>query len=520
MAGIFGPAPSPADPFAWQQWAATQDPGMYGWGQRTAYDPLEGGQYNQLLLDKLPPEQRAAAQAYIDHALNTRGYETDASLTDSGTRRADPGLWEGAVPDMSALQGYSVDQARGPGHFRLNRLIGPDGKPVEGAQQSVYAPGGSLRHGDYAKIASTLAIAGAPALNAYLGAGNAAAGMTGLGYSPTVAGAMSGAATGGILGGTNAGNMQGALKGAAIGGLGGGLAGYMSDPGATGRLGSGGDMTLPASDVPAIDFDPQYASDLQLPEGIGPDWKPFPDAGGTIPDYTQDLWPPIDGGMPQVDAAPSGAFRGMPNVPPAGSPYTFDPQYATGLDLPSLPAGVPGVPGAQLPTGDAAGFPGEGAPSGIPKWDDALKAAGGGGLLGGLGAIGKELAPYMKVALPVLGAIGGSKGGSDTTSTTTSSRTDARFDPYLYGSGGLLDSAKQTFDATKGGNAVQRAGWAKQLAVLNDPSLSADLGSMRATGLGLLGSQVAGNPFLGAGQQSRMDGIMRRMPSPIAPRRI
>ena len=114
-------------------------------------------------------------------------------------------------------------------------------------------------------------------------------------------------------------------------------------------------------------------------------------------------------------------------------------------------------------------------------------ASGGGGLLDSIGG--------MKTVLPVLGAIAGSQGTPGATSTTQQIM-DPRMQELLYGSGGLLGSAKDLYAANKSGvNANMQAGWDRQLSLLNDPGVASQLSAMRDRGGLLSGGAVASNPF-------------------------
>lgn len=187
--------------------------------------------------------------------------------------------------------------------------------------------------------------------------------------------------------------------------------------------------------------------------------------------------------------------------------------------------GLPALMGQGAGVGSAAGFIGEGALSGVPAWDAALTsalpadlaAAGGmsgaafgdagtmyagadagaatslggggsmssvapvaGGAAGGLGGAGgaggllRGAGSLLGPAATVLGAVAGAQG----TPGQTQSRTmDPRLDPYVFGTGGLLD-------LTRG-----------QLQKSMSPQAQAGWDQISNTGLGLLNFTPAGNGF-------------------------
>ena len=101
----------------------------------------------------------------------------------------------------------------------------------------------------------------------------------------------------------------------------------------------------------------------------------------------------------------------------------------------------------------------------------------------------------LQAATIAAGAIAGSHQTPGTT-TTTQSKTDPRFDPYLYGQGGLLESAKSWFDANKTGiNPTMQSGWDRQLGLLRDPNTAAQIAQMQQSSAGLLGTPVRGNGY-------------------------
>lgn len=155
-------APDPnADPYAWAQWAAMQNPGTY---QLTAPQAINGDN----LAEFKPALQQAGLwnNAWNDYAAqNVINPETGVSS------------YTGAIPDLSALSGYTAEQLRGPGSSAFLSVLGPDGKTL--GNQSFNQAGSSMKTGDYLTALSTIAagMGGAYALGGAgaFGAGTAAA---------------------------------------------------------------------------------------------------------------------------------------------------------------------------------------------------------------------------------------------------------------------------------------------------------------------------------------------------------
>lgn len=168
---------------------------------------------------------------------------------------------------------------------------------------------------------------------------------------------------------------------------------------------------------------------------------------------------PIDAvtGLPSYAVDPyGGAVSGLPDyaIDPYGIDYSMNPSAAMPNVSPSGPA---------KPT----------APPGVPK----LPVKGGG---------------LLDLLIPAAGAIGGAQPSAGET-VTRESKTDPRIDKFLYDQ--YLPQLSEWYQANKTPNANQRAGWDKQLGLLNDPALSQQLGSMRSNAFGMMGAPVAGNPF-------------------------
>lgn len=97
-----------------------------------------------------------------------------------------------------------------------------------------------------------------------------------------------------------------------------------------------------------------------------------------------------------------------------------------------------------------------------------------------------------------LGALDAGKG----TSSSVANQIDPRMAAYLYGNGygdanSLLGAAQQWWSQNKSGlNPTMQQGLDMQKSALTDPAYGQAYTQMRNVGTGLLGSGVAGNPFL------------------------
>lgn len=172
---------------------------------------------------------------------------------------------------------------------------------------------------------------------------------------------------------------------------------------------------------------------------------------------------------------------------------------AAGGGLGAIPstASMPSFAGlSSLPTiGPGLGAAGVGAAGAVAGAAAPAAASGGfGGLLSGLGsAIANN--PLQAAAIG-LGAIGGAQGQGEQTATTQS-RTDPRIDPHLYGDQGVLKAASDWYGQNKSGaNDTMRAGWNQQLGLLQDPRTMQGLQGLQQSAQGLLGTRIAGNPFM------------------------
>ncbi|CAB4120880.1 hypothetical protein UFOVP2_44 [uncultured Caudovirales phage] len=213
--------PDPNDPWGWNAWAQTQDPGLYGMA-KSAITPDNFGAFKGELqaAGKWNPEWDAFAN-----------YQ--APTGDVGNA-GEPGP---AAPDLSSLAGYQVGSARSSGYDRINALFDPSGAQIGG---DVSQASGSMHGKDYATMAAVLGAGygmglGFEALGAGAGLGDTAA----LGASQV--GALGGAApevgAGTITGGTGLGT--GGVTGLTMG-LGEAGAGGMTLGGSAGGLTAAG----------------------------------------------------------------------------------------------------------------------------------------------------------------------------------------------------------------------------------------------------------------------------------------
>ena len=176
---------------------------------------------------------------------------------------------------------------------------------------------------------------------------------------------------------------------------------------------------------------------------------------------------------------------------------------------PSEP-GVPGefpVPEVQPPIYESP-IPEFG--NGLPDW--LTKMAPGAAKTALTSLLGGSNGSAIGAALGgLLGGLGGNQGQQD----TTTKKLDPRMDAMLYGGGGLLDQSKQWFDANKNGNPALNQGLAMRQAFYSDPNYGQGFGAMKNAGMGLLGGQVAGNPFTsGQMQMPQMGGGAPQMTDP------
>ena len=199
-------------------------------------------------------------------------------------------------------------------------------------------------------------------------------------------------------------------------------------------------------------------------------------------------------------------------------PGTFDAAWAAGgagsvLGGAGAAAGSTLGAGVATPTVTTPGLP-SGVTSGLGLSNPgALTGAAptvGGGILSGLAnsgigqAVGQvaDLVGGGRNLAGIIGGIAGAASGSGGGDTITNqNRMDPRMDAFVYGTGqndpnSLLGSARQWFDQNKTGmNADMTAGLGLLRNLYNSPEYSQGYNQMRQTGLGLLNTAPAGNPF-------------------------
>jgi hypothetical protein len=208
-----------------------------------------------------------------------------------------------------------------------------------------------------------------------------------------------------------------------------------------------------------------------------------------------------------------------------------------GASSPSILAGT----GAMTAGGGIAGY--------LPTAAQAMAGLTSGGVAAGMGAAGGGLLSQLagsKVGQAVGSALGGlsgavggagnlaalaggvlgaTQGGEDTTATTTN-QIDPRMAQYLYGSGygdkeSMLGAAQDWWKNNQSGmNANMTQGLDMLKSLYTSPGYSQGYTQMRDVGQGLLGRQIAGNPFTQGGllgapgqqQQSLMPPQMAQQP--------
>lgn len=123
-------------------------------------------------------------------------------------------------------------------------------------------------------------------------------------------------------------------------------------------------------------------------------------------------------------------------------------------------------------------------------------AAGGAGAAGGLGSLAGGMSG--KVIGGLLGAAAGAANSGDKTQTSQQ-RLDPRMEAMLYGAdgkGGYLGAATEWFNQNKGGNPLMLQGAQMMADFYKSPQYTEGYNNLRNTGLGLLNTPMAGNPFM------------------------
>ena len=198
-------APDQSDPRAWNAWAQTQDPALYGYQGKRA---LEIGD-----LARLKPALTAAGQwnPAWDQALADPSYFGNPG---SNEQSSDGSYGQPAQQlDLSSLDGYGMASARSSGRNQISDYFDPSGNLF---QQGQITQGGSMRGKDYAEAAAVVGgvLGGGYGLESALGAG---AGAAAGGNAGAIAnGALAGGAQGGGLGALGA--TEGGLAAAGAGG--------------------------------------------------------------------------------------------------------------------------------------------------------------------------------------------------------------------------------------------------------------------------------------------------------------
>ena len=186
--------PSQMDPWAWQAWAATQDPGLYGW-ERT---PISGSNLSNPALQSAlreaglwTPEVAQAADRYAEYERELEQFTRNYGSQGEPFYRQAPDISSALAP----LAGYQAGDARSAGHYRLTGFFDPQGRLFGG--EAAQRPGSSFRLNDYLTMAAILAggYLGVGAFNTALAGG--AAGVGGAAGAAGTAGGMGAAAAGG-----------------------------------------------------------------------------------------------------------------------------------------------------------------------------------------------------------------------------------------------------------------------------------------------------------------------------------
>lgn len=154
-------------------------------------------------------------------------------------------------------------------------------------------------------------------------------------------------------------------------------------------------------------------------------------------------------------------------------------------------AGLPGAAGVGSLT---AGI----TPGAVAAFEAGLPAAGAGTLAGagGLGSLAGGMSG--KVIGGLLGAVAGAANSGDKTQTSQQ-RLDPRMEAMLYGAdgkGGYLGAATDWFNQNKGGNPLMLQGAQMMADFYKSPQYTEGYNNLRSTGLGLLNTPMAGNPFM------------------------
>lgn len=197
--------------------------------------------------------------------------------------------------------------------------------------------------------------------------------------------------------------------------------------------------------------------------------------------------------------------------------YTMDPQYmpSGGIDFGGMNVYSPGVD----TSGDGLNIGNFGLNGLYNTFDPSIAGSDMSpyGLSGLLESVKGFLGDKGNAQL-LGGLLGAAAGASNSGSKTQTSqqRMDPRMDPYVYGNNGLLAGAADWFGRNRGGNPLMNEGAQMQADFYKSPQYTQGFGQLRDTGLNLLGSGIAGNPFMSTGQPGNT-GIVPPQMTPQMP---
>src|SRR5574340_110489 len=199
-----------------------------------------------------------------------------------------------------------------------------------------------------------------------------------------------------------------------------------------------------------------------------------------------------------------------------GGPGAAAPGWTSGFDLPmgansSTLTGLLGPQGLDAINGMSPAFTSGAAPAGITTaaidatpvtMADMLAtmpdAAALGGALPAATTVAswlKDAAPWLKTAAPFVGAAVGAYDAQHPQTAVKSQTIDPRLEPYVYGSGGVLDAASKLFAKQAQPSADQTAAMDMLRGILTDPQTLSGFKQMQQTGLGLMSPSA--NPAAG-----------------------
>lgn len=198
-------------------------------------------------------------------------------------------------------------------------------------------------------------------------------------------------------------------------------------------------------------------------------------------------------------------YYGMQALGPSLSGGSAGASSGTGLSAGGSGLGMTGSGylGLQAP---ASAMGSTAAASSIPGWLSSL---------GGTAANYLSSPSNLTALASVAGGLLGSSKAATGSNASQQYRMDSRLDPLVYGtpqSTGLLGEANALYkmQLSQGGlNDTQRQGLDMQRQALMSPSYTQGYDAMRNTGLGLLSTPMAGNPF--------QTGMPQLMPAGVAP---